>query len=90
MATIVGRLFAAFLKGYELVAQIDKGHRVTLPAQFEREEAAVERQRLLDVSYFQRDVVQAYGARLCGLGHQRILRCQLRVQVGRRPYREAR
>src|SRR6266853_3667656 len=51
MATIVCSLFAAFLKSNELVAQIDKGHGVTLAAQLELEEAAVERQCLLDVSH---------------------------------------
>ena len=80
MSTIVHGLLTALLKGYELVTQIDNGHRTPLPAQFEREEAAIERQRLLDVSYFERDVVNAYGARLCRLGHQRILRFQPRFR----------
>jgi hypothetical protein len=31
MATIVGRLFTPLLKGYELVAQIDKGHLSLFP-----------------------------------------------------------
>src|SRR5262249_11804532 len=76
MATIVRRLPAPFLKGDELVAQVDKGHRVTLAAQLERKEAAVERQCLLDVSHLQRYVVEAYNARLCRLSHQTLLVCQ--------------
>src|SRR5262249_24324074 len=75
MATIVRGLLAAFLKSNELVAQIDKGHRIALAAQLELEEAAVERQRLLDVSHFQRYVVEADDARLCRLSHQIRLLC---------------
>src|SRR5271170_4133953 len=43
MAAIVGRLLTTLLQGYELVAQIDEGHGLALSAQFEGEEAAIER-----------------------------------------------
>jgi hypothetical protein len=42
MATIVCGLPAALLKSDELIAQVDKGHGVTLAAQFEPEETAIE------------------------------------------------
>src|SRR5262249_51212305 len=76
MATIVRRLSAPLLEGDELVAQIDEGHGVALAAQLEREEVAVERQCLLDVCHLQRDVVEAYHARLRRLSHQTLLLCQ--------------
>jgi hypothetical protein len=47
-----------------LVAKIDEGHRLALAAQLEVEDAAVERQRLLNVPDFQRYMVEADGARL--------------------------
>jgi hypothetical protein len=37
MATVVWRLFAAFLKGEELVAQINERHFLVSPAQLEIE-----------------------------------------------------
>src|SRR5262249_7053909 len=82
MAAIVRRLFAPFLKGDELVAQIAESHRVTLAAQLNLEEAAIEHQRLLDVSHLQRDVVEAHDARLCRLSHQTLLLCQSEAQGG--------
>ena len=54
MAAVVRRLFAALLKGDELVAQLDEGHGLASAAQLEIEEASVERQRLVDVAHFQR------------------------------------
>src|SRR5581483_2397849 len=73
VAAVVGWLPAAFLQGNELVAQVDEGHRVALAAQFELEEAAIERQRLIDVAHLQRNVIETYGAGLCELGHANLL-----------------
>jgi len=75
VTTIVCGLLAAFLQGNELIAQVDERHRGTLAAQFEFEKAAVERQRLVDIADLQRDVVEAYGARLRKLSHRNLL-CQ--------------
>src|SRR6516162_3950748 len=74
MAAIVGRLLTALLQGDELVAQVDEGHGVALTAQFEVEEAAIERQRLFDIPHFQRHMVEANEARFCQFSH-RILLC---------------
>jgi len=43
VATVVCGLRAALLKGNKLIAQVDEGHGVTLAAQFEPEETAIER-----------------------------------------------
>src|ERR1700757_4692617 len=48
VSAIVGGLPAALLQGNKLIAQVDEGHGVTLAAQFEFEETAIERQRLVD------------------------------------------
>jgi hypothetical protein len=44
-----------------------------LAAQLKVEDAAVERQRFLDVADFQHYVVEADGARLCGANHSTLL-----------------
>ena len=53
MPAIVCGLFAPFLEGNELVAQINKGHRIVFAAQLKLEEAAVERESLLYVTHLQ-------------------------------------
>jgi len=73
VATIVGRLPAALLQRNELVAQIDERHRVALAAQFEAEEAAIERQSLVDIAYLQRNVIESYGAGFVDFGHRNLL-----------------
>src|SRR5262245_66542860 len=78
MATIVCGLPAALLKGDKLVAQIDEGHRVTLAAQFEPEETAIECQCLIDIPYLQCDVVEAYDARSFEFHHQNLLCLRIR------------
>ena len=48
MATLVRRLRAPFLKGKELIAQVDEGGRSALATKFEIEQAAIESQRLFN------------------------------------------
>ena len=79
MAAIVTRLLTALLQGYELVAQVNEGHRVALPAQFKREEAAIERQRLFNIANLQRHMVEANEARFCQFSH-RILLCRPKIR----------
>src|SRR5215469_424824 len=73
MATIVSGLPAALLKCNKLIAQVDEGHGVTLAAQLEFEEATVERQRLVNISYLQRNMIEAYGARSSEVSHRNLL-----------------
>src|SRR5215472_11218802 len=70
MATIVSGLPATLLKCNKLIAQVDEGHGVTLAAQLEFEETTVERQRLVNISYLQRNMIEAYNARPCEVSHQ--------------------
>jgi len=55
----------------KLIAKIDEGHRLALATQLKVEDAAIESQRFLDIADFQRDVVEADGARLgdCDVNH---------------------
>src|SRR5262245_34805539 len=78
MATIVCGLPAALLKGDKLIAKVDEGHGVTLAAQFEPEETAIECQRLIDIPHLQCDVVEAYDARSCEFHHQNLLCLRIR------------
>ena len=68
MTTLVGRLLAPLLESNELVAEIDEGHGVALAAQLEREEPAVERQRLIDVADLDRNVIDADKPRFLSFG----------------------
>src|SRR5215467_3493684 len=73
MATIVSGLPAALLKCNKLIAQVDEGHGVTLAAQLEFEETTVERQRLVNISYLQRNMIEAYNARSSEVSHHNLL-----------------
>jgi 2,3-bisphosphoglycerate-independent phosphoglycerate mutase len=73
VATIVRRLPATLLKRNKLIAQVDESHGVALAAQFEAEETTVERQRLFDIPYLQRNVVEADNARFRELSHRNLL-----------------
>src|SRR6516225_11191742 len=73
MATIVSDLPAALLKSNKLIAQVDEGHGVTLAAQLEFEETTVERQRLVNISYLQRNMIEAYNARSSEVSHHNLL-----------------
>jgi hypothetical protein len=66
MSAVIRGLCASRLQRGELVAEIDAGHRLALAAQLKVEDAAVERQRLLDIPDFQRYVVEADRARFFG------------------------
>src|SRR5262245_28370609 len=68
MTAVIGRLPTALLKRQELISEIDESGIAVLAAQGEVEEAAVKRERLVDVADFERDVVDADGAGL-GCGH---------------------
>src|SRR5215470_4241245 len=83
VAAIVRRLLAPLLEGNKLVTQIDEGHVVTLAAQLELEELTVKCQRLVDVAYLQRYMIEAHDARSRGFYHRTLL-CQSEGQVGRR------
>jgi hypothetical protein len=73
VATVVCGLPAALLKGNKLITQVDESHGITLAAQFEPEETAVVRQRLIDIADLQRDVVEANDARFRELSHWDLL-----------------
>src|SRR5216684_5362767 len=73
MPAVISGLFASRLQRDELVAKIDEGHRLALAAQLKVENAAIECQRFLDIANFQRYVVEADGARLCGVNHLTLL-----------------
>jgi len=57
--------------GDELVAEVNERRALALTAQGEAEDAAVERQRLLHVADFERDVVDTHQS---GLGPRRVVR----------------
>src|SRR5258708_28091692 len=63
MTAVVGGLSAALLQREELIAQIDERPGLALAAQFELEQAAIERQRLLDIADLESDVVETDRAR---------------------------
>src|SRR6478672_3626658 len=69
MTAVVGALGAALLQREELIAQIDERRGLALAAQFELEQAAIERQRLLDIADLESDVVETDGARFNWLWH---------------------
>src|SRR6516225_2061810 len=69
MTAVVGGLGAALLQRQELIAQIDERRGLALAAQFELEQAAIERQRLLDIADLESDVVETDGARFFWLRH---------------------
>src|SRR5262245_9612474 len=69
MPPIIRRLPPAFLQSQELIAKIDEGGVFALAAQLELKEAAVERQRLIDVTHLERDVIEANRASLLSFSH---------------------
>jgi hypothetical protein len=68
MAVAVRRLRSPLRERDELVAHVDERHPATTPAKPEVEDAAVERERLLDVTDLEGDVVDADEARAVGHG----------------------
>src|SRR5205085_1998953 len=73
VSTVIWGLSAALLKGNKLVAQVDESHRVTLAAQFETEESTIERQRFVNITDLNRNVVHANHARFSELSHLNLL-----------------
>jgi hypothetical protein len=63
MTPIVGGLSAALLEREKLIAQIDEGRGLVPAAKLEVEQAAVKRERLVDIADFESDVVETDGAR---------------------------
>jgi hypothetical protein len=59
VALCVGRLGAALGEREELVAQVDEGHPRHPSAQLDLEDAAIERERLVEVAHVECDVVDA-------------------------------
>ena len=59
MAPVVGRLRAPLREREELVADVDERHPAGATAQLELEQPSVERQRGVDVTYLQRDVIDS-------------------------------
>jgi hypothetical protein len=69
MPTVVGGLGAALLKSQELIAQVDEGRGLASAAKLELEQAAVKRQRLIDITDFESDMVETDGARFFCMCH---------------------
>src|SRR5262249_58962933 len=63
MAPVVPVLVLRLHEGDELVAHVDEGLVLALAAQGELEDAAIEGQRLLDVTHLERDVIDAHQLR---------------------------
>jgi hypothetical protein len=82
MATAVRRLFASFLKGKELVAQVDERHILVLPAKLELEYPRVERERFLDIAHLERNVIEAYGARFLDAEDDALKAASTAAEVG--------
>ncbi len=57
MPLMVVWLFLHFRQRDELIPKINKRHRVTFATKREFQELAIEFQRLVDVTYFERDMV---------------------------------
>ena len=73
MTSIVSQLNSAFLQCEELVAQIDKSRSAALAAKLEVEQTTVKSQSLLNITDFQRYVVQTNGTRLLCFSHGALL-----------------
>src|SRR5262249_16338129 len=69
MPAIIGRLPAALLKGEELVAEIDESSVFALAPQLEVEQAAIKCQRFIDITDFDRNVIEADRSGLLCFGH---------------------
>jgi hypothetical protein len=66
-------LSTALLQGKELIAQVDEGRGVALAPKFEIEQSTVEGQSLLDITDFERYVVETNGARFTCVDHGALL-----------------
>ena len=63
MTAVVGGLGATLLESQELIAQVDEGRGLASAAKLEFEQATVKRQRLVDITDLESDMVEADGAR---------------------------
>ena len=70
MTAIVRGLPSSRLERQELIAQVDEGRTLAPTSQLEVEQAAVERERLVDVSDLECDMVQTHRAGLVSSGHR--------------------
>jgi hypothetical protein len=70
MPPVVGGLGATLLEGQELIAEVDEGRSFASAAKLELEQAALKRQRLIDITDFESDMVETDGARFLCLGHE--------------------
>ena len=70
MTAVVGGLGAALLESQELIAQVDEGRGLAPAAKLEFEQATVKRQRLIDITDFESDMVETDGARFLCMGHE--------------------
>jgi hypothetical protein len=73
MTAVVGGLGAALLECEELIAQIDEGRGLAPAAKLEVEQATVERQRLIDITDLESDIVEADRARFLCMGPRGLL-----------------
>src|SRR5262245_66302323 len=69
MPAVVGSLLAALLQRDELVAEIDERHGLATAAKLEVEQAAIERQRLIDIPDLESDMIETDRARFLCLSH---------------------
>jgi hypothetical protein len=73
MAPVVSRLGTTFLERQELIAQIDEGGSSALAPQFKVEQSTIEGQSLVDVTDFERYVVETNGTRFFCVIHGALL-----------------
>jgi hypothetical protein len=69
MAALVSGLSPALLQCEELVAQIDEGRSAAFAPKFEIEQSTVEGQSSIDISDFERYVVETNDARFSCFSH---------------------
>ena len=76
MAFVVGRLAPASGKVQELIAEIDKCHRIATAAQLEIEPGAVKFERLVDITHFEGNMVNTNRAGFSWFRHNFLPRSQ--------------
>jgi len=69
MAALVSGLSTAPLQCEKLIAQIDEGRIAALAPKFEIEQATIESQSIIDITDFERDVVETNDARFSCFSH---------------------
>jgi protein-disulfide isomerase-like protein with CxxC motif len=61
MTTVISGLGATLLEGQELIAQVDEGRGFASAAKLELEQATIKRQRVIDITDFESDMVETDG-----------------------------